>query len=202
MYLFKCICGSELFQFGDALYARLLNAFAILKMRRRGQFVLINCHRIHLLSPWSFHYRSIGVIPANDGYNSKFARYCGIATGRVIVLAQVLGAALAGLGGAAFMLGNFYRFTWKALPNYGFDGFIVAIMARNQPLLVPFVALFLGYLRVGAMEMARLSDVPNEVIYIIQAVMILIVGGQAFLARWRHRRMQQRLSEKGGATHV
>ena len=155
------------------------------------------------LLTWAFLYRTHwGYTLRMTGYNSKFARYCGIATGRVIVLAQVLGAALAGLGGAAFMLGNFYRFTWKALPNYGFDGFIVAIMARNQPLLVPFVALFLGYLRVGAMEMARLSDVPNEVIYIIQAVMILIVGGQAFLARWRHRRMQQRLSEKGDATHV
>mgnify|MGYP000884855644 CR=1 FL=1 len=134
------------------------------------------------------------------GGNKQFAEYSGIKTKSSVVYSQVIGAGIAGFGGAAFILGNFYRFNWKLLPNYGFDGFIVAIIARNNPLLVPFAALFIGYLRTGAMEMARLSDVPNEVVYIIQAVMMILVGAQAFLSGWRKRALQ--MSEQKEAEHA
>lgn len=125
------------------------------------------------------------------GENPDFARYAGINTQRAITWSQVLGAALAGLGGAAFELGNFYRFNLKALPNYGFDGFIVAIVARNNPLLVPIAALFLGYLRAGASQMALYSDVTNDVVYIIQAVMLILVGGQAFFSFLKERAVKK-----------
>lgn len=131
------------------------------------------------------------------GDNKAFADACGIRTGFAVVSSQVIGSAMAGFGGAAYILGNFYRFNWKALPNYGFDGFIVAIMAGNNPLLVPIAALFLGYLRTGAMEMARLSDVPNEVVYVIQAVMMLLVGAQAFAPRLKKRREPARDGKEG-----
>jgi simple sugar transport system permease protein len=123
------------------------------------------------------------------GGNTRFAEHCGIKTRSAIVYSQIIGSALAGFGGAAFILGNFYRFNWKALPNYGFDGFIVAIIARNNPLLVPIAALFIGYLRTGAMEMARLSDVPNEVVFIIQAMMMLLIGAQSLLVRLKKREL-------------
>ena len=115
------------------------------------------------------------------GDNPSFAEYCGINTKRAIVGSQVLGASIAGFGGAAFFLGNYYRFDWKTLPNYGFDGFVIAIMAGNNPFLVPFASLFLAYLRVGALNMARLGDVPNDVIYIIQAIIIILFGATALV---------------------
>lgn len=126
------------------------------------------------------------------GGNRNFAEYSGIRTKSVIVYSQVIGSAIAGFGGAAFILGNFYRFNWKALPNYGFDGFVVAIIAKNNPLLVPLAALFMGYLRTGAMEMARLSDVPNEVVYIIQALMMILVGAQGFITIWKKHRVKSK----------
>jgi simple sugar transport system permease protein len=124
------------------------------------------------------------------GSNEHFAEYSGIDTKRSIISAQVIGAGIAGFGGAAFVLGNFYRFDWKQLPNYGFDGFIIAIIARNNPLLVPLAALFMGYLRSGASEMALNTDVTNEVVFIIQAVMIILIGAHAFLSKYRERHMQ------------
>lgn len=151
---------------------------------------------------WIFLYRTKwGYAARMTGENPVFARYTGINTKKSIILVQIIGAAIAGLGGAAFLLGNSYRFIWKALPGYGFDGFIVAIIAFNNPLLVPIAALLIGYLRVGAVEMARLSDVPNEVVYIIQAVIILFIGGQAFLAGMKRRRLQaltSKAKEEGG----
>lgn len=114
------------------------------------------------------------------GDNPKFAEYSGLKNGRAVVYSQVIGAMIAGFGGAAFLLGSYYRFEWTALPNYGFDGFVVAIIAGNNPLYVPFASLFLAYLRVGALQTARMGSVPNELIYVIQAVIIILFGAKTF----------------------
>ena len=114
------------------------------------------------------------------GDNKEFAEYSGINTKHSIVASQVLGAFIAGIGGAIYVLGSsrLYRFEWKALPNYGFDGFVIAIMAGNNPLTVPLASFFLAYLRVGASKMTVLSDVPNQIVYIIQAVIIILFSAQ------------------------
>ena len=125
---------------------------------------------------WGYRIRMTGDNPA-------FAEYVGIRTERPVVYSQVIGAGVAGFGGAAFFLGNYYRFDWEALPQYGFDGFVIAIMANNNPFLVPIASLFLAYLRVGALNMARLGDVPNDVIYMIQAIIIILFGATALFKK-------------------
>jgi len=121
------------------------------------------------------------------GLNQNFARFAGISTGSVIIYSQALGGALAGVGGAVEVMGIHRRFLWMMMPGYGWDGIIVAILARNNPLGVVVGALFLAYLRTGADIMARMTDVTSEMIAVIQGVMILLVTAQAFLAGWRHR---------------
>lgn len=134
------------------------------------------------------------------GDNVKFAEYSGISVKTSIVLSQVIGAVIAGIGGAVLMLGGArnFRFEWKALPNYGFDGFVIAIMAADNPLLVPLASLFLAYLRVGATKMAVLSDVPNQMVYIIQAVIIIAFGARyAFRLFRRHQKEEPAPIQKG-----
>ena len=53
---------------------------------------------------------------------------------------------------------------------------------------MPFSALFLAYIRVGADIMSRKSDVQNELVALIQALLILFVTAEAFLSGWEHRR--------------
>lgn len=152
---------------------------------------------ITALAAYLFLYRTKwGFAIRTTGSNVHYAKYLGINVKRVILIVQIVGAMVAAFGGATFLLGNSYRFTWKALPNYGFDGFIVAIMAFVHPLLVPFAAFLMGFLRVGASEMARLSDVPNEIVYIIQALIILFVGGQAFLVRFKRNRLKKAIEKE------
>lgn len=127
------------------------------------------------------------------GDNPRFAAYTGINTPCCVELSQILGAGLAGMGGAAFLLGNYYRFSWTALPNYGFDGFVIAIIAENNPFAVPFAALFLAYLRVGAQSVSYLGDIPNEVIYVIQTIIIILFGARLLL---------KRAPRKGGKKHA
>ncbi len=121
------------------------------------------------------------------GLNSSFARYSGIKTASVIVLAQLLGGFIAGVGGSIEVLGMYRRFSWQTLPGYGWDGIIVAILARNNPALIPVGAFFLAYLRIGADLMSRTSDVQSEVVYIIQGVMIVLIAAESFLAHYRHK---------------
>jgi simple sugar transport system permease protein len=129
------------------------------------------------------------------GQNIEFARYSGIPVLSVILSVQVLAGAVAGLGGAVEMLGIYRRFQWLASPGYGFDGVIVAILAKNKPTLVPATALFLAYLRVGADVMAMYSDVSAEMVAIIQAVIILLVTAEAFLSTYRHRMLLKEVKQ-------
>jgi general nucleoside transport system permease protein len=99
----------------------------------------------------------------------------------------VIGGFIAGMGGSIEVLGMYTRFSWQALPGYGWDGVIVAILARNNPLFVPVAAFFLAYLRIGADIMARYSDVPNEFVALIQGTIIILIAASSFLETYRHK---------------
>ncbi len=121
------------------------------------------------------------------GINKKFAQYSGINTFAVILMCQVIGGFIAGIGGTTEVLGMYPRFQWTDSPGLGFDGLTVSILAGYNPALVPLCALFMAYLRVGTDVMARMSDVPSEVVSIIQGVVMLLVTATAFLANVKHR---------------
>jgi len=121
------------------------------------------------------------------GENQKFARYSGIGVGGVILASQFIGGVIGGTGGAVQVLGMYERFQWVSLPGYGFDGVIVAILARKNPLFVPVAAFFLAYLRIGSDAMSSSTDVTNEIISIIQSIIILFVSAKVFLEAYRQR---------------
>ncbi|HIT73336.1 MAG TPA: ABC transporter permease [Candidatus Fimicola cottocaccae] len=122
-----------------------------------------------------------------SGSNPEFAKYSGINTSRVIILTQVIAGAVAGLGGAVEQLGMYQRFNWQDSPSYAWDGVIIAILSGNNPKFVPFAAFFLAYIRVGADLMSRRSDVQNELVSIVQAVLILFITAERFMAGWKQR---------------
>lgn len=129
---------------------------------------------------WGFGIRMVGI-------NPKFSKYAGINTFFVILMCQVVGGFIAGIGGSVELLGMYDRFQWQDTPGYGFDGMTVAILAANNPALVPFGAFFLAYIRVGTDIMARTSNVPNEAVSIIQGIIMILITASAFLAKWKHR---------------
>jgi simple sugar transport system permease protein len=121
------------------------------------------------------------------GLNEKFAAYSGINVNMAIMLSQIIGGALAGIGGTVEMLGMYSRFSWVGTPGDGWDAVIISILAGGNPVLVPLAALFLSYIRIGADAMAMSSDVPAEIVTIVQAVMILLLVSQRFLSSVRER---------------
>ncbi|AEH51291.1 ABC transporter permease [Pseudothermotoga thermarum] len=119
------------------------------------------------------------------GANKKFAFFSGIETSSVVFWVQILSGAIAGFGGAIEISAMYRRFVWQSLPGYGFDGIIVAILARNNPLLVPLSALFIAYLRTGANVMARTTGIAPEIVIVLQAIMIFLITAEALLEKFK-----------------
>jgi simple sugar transport system permease protein len=134
---------------------------------------------------WGYQVRLIGD-------NIHFAQYSGIATQSIVFQVQVASGAVAGMAGTLEMIGYYDRFLWLFSPGYGWDGIIIATLARNNPLLVVVAALFFSYIRVGAKIMGRNTDIAPEIVSILQAAIILLVTAEAFLSTFRQRSIEKR----------
>ncbi|MEM9424238.1 MAG: ABC transporter permease [Spirochaetota bacterium] len=130
-----------------------------------------------ILNKTSFGYKVTLV-----GSNSRMAHYSGMNTGSLIMVSQFIGGMFAGLGGGVELFGMYRRFQYTGLTRYGWDGILIAIVARYKAKYVPLAALFLAYLRTGADIMSRNTDMPYEVIALIQSVVIVLVSAKVILA--------------------
>ena len=129
---------------------------------------------------WGYGIRMIGI-------NEQFSRYSGLNVAGIIIMAQVLGGVLAGMGGGIEILGRYTAYDWMALPGYGWTGFTVAILSGNNPAYVPFAAFFMSYLAKGCSLMSTYSAVPAQLIDILQAVIFLFFAAEHFMAHYRQR---------------
>lgn len=121
------------------------------------------------------------------GANKKFSFYSGIKTTNVIFWMQIFSGALSGLAGGIEISAMYRRFVWQSLPGYGFDGIIVAILARNNPFLVIPAALFIAYMRIGASVMGRMTGVAPEIVVVLQGIMILLITAEALLFSFKRK---------------
>jgi simple sugar transport system permease protein len=122
------------------------------------------------------------------GLNAPAAEYGGISIGRTQVLAMALSGAVAGLGGANFVLGYKHFFEQGFSGGAGFLGIAVALLARNHPAGVIVAALFFGALSYGGLVINQ--RVPKELVEILQALVILFAICAQQVVERRARRMR------------
>lgn len=127
---------------------------------------------------WFLLYRtSWGLKLRLTGHNARFAEYAGIRSNFIMISAMSAAGAIGGLLGAVFVQGQgFGQLAMGFEAGMSFEGILIAIVARNRPLAIPFVALAYGYLRQGAALMGYRTDVPAEVIGVVQGIVILLVA--------------------------
>ncbi|MCL6510965.1 MAG: ABC transporter permease [Anaerolineae bacterium] len=125
-------------------------------------------------TPFGYEIRTIGA-------NEKFARYGGINTRRAIALSFAIGGAIAAVAGVHLVLGVHQRLIPGIAAGLGFEGIVVALLARNNPLLIPITGLFYSYLRVGGDIMEQEAAVGTEIVLVIQAVIILLLTAQVLV---------------------
>jgi len=149
-----------------------------------------------LLVYYFMYHTTTGYEIRSTGFNERFSRFGGINVFKVIILSQVILGFLAGIGGITEIMGIHRRFVWQTSPGYGWDGIIVAIIGRNHPLLIIPASFFLSYMRVGGRVLNLMSDVPAEMITVIQSIIILLITAEAFLSKWKYR-ITLRQAERG-----
>jgi simple sugar transport system permease protein len=122
---------------------------------------------------------SFGYDLRTSGLQPQAAEYGGVDADRTIVSSMALSGALAGVGGAVYVLmvlGNFET----GIPSYGFDGITVSILAGNNPLGVGFAAFLFGVLKSGSIVVQVGSDVPPELVGVLRGLIILFVAMPEF----------------------
>jgi simple sugar transport system permease protein len=109
------------------------------------------------------------------GFNPSAARNSGIDINRSMIIALVLSGSIAGLGGAGEIMGVHRRYIDGFSPGYGWDGLAVALVGGLSPIGSFFAAILFGALRSGGMIMTRATGVPQDIVFLLQALVIIFV---------------------------
>ena len=133
------------------------------------------------------------------GANRHAARYAGIADRRNIVLSMAIAGALAGAGAALYYLsGNteFYWNTYQSLPDVGFSGIPVALLAVSNPIGVVFAGCFMSMLVVVGQQITNLTPYNEYITDIIVATNVYLSAFSLaikLLLRGRRKRLLEEL---------
>jgi general nucleoside transport system permease protein len=118
---------------------------------------------------WGFQLRATGAGPLA-------ARIAGgIDTKKMIATALLLSGGIAGLAGGIEVSGVSYALFQSLSPGYGFTGIAVALLARLDPLGTIATGLLFAALEAGAGGLQREAGVPAVLVYLIEAVIIIVV---------------------------
>ena len=135
---------------------------------------------VGLLMYYGLYWTSKGFKLRAVGLNMTAAKFNGFAVKKYILISFILSGAVAGLGGAADLLGTQYRLINGYGSGYGFDGVAIALIAQLHPIAAIVVSIFFAALRVGSTSMQVATGVPTSVSDIIQALVIVFsVAGMA-----------------------
>lgn len=113
------------------------------------------------------------------GYNLNASQTYGINFSKTIMIAFFIGGALAGLGGSLEIVniqGKLIEgFAKTSGAQYGIFGILTSLVVAGNPLAVPFAAFFMSVLLVGADSLQRTMQVPVEIVFLSQAIIVLFV---------------------------
>ena len=125
---------------------------------------------------WILFRAKLGFEFRASGESAEAARFAGIRSGLIIVLAMAVAGGLAGLAGANQVLGVLGRATPGFSAGIGFDAIAVALLGRSHPGGVLFAGLLFGALEAGGRQMQVDAGVGIDLIGIIQALIIVFVA--------------------------
>lgn len=154
---------------------------------------------IALLIYYLMEKTSIGYDFKLVGQNSLFARFGGINDRRQMIIAMVLSGALCGLAGVFEVLGVHYRFLQNISPGYAWDGMLVALIVKNNPIGVIIMSIFFGALKTGSISMENATSIPSELVLVIQSIIILFIAGEAgFKEKFKEWNAGRKVKQKAG----
>lgn len=109
------------------------------------------------------------------GANPRAAFVYGVNTKILFVLSLVLGGAMAGLAGGIEVAGVHHRLIEGMQSNFMQLGIIITLISKGNFTVIPFAAFFIAVLEVGASAMQRSMGIPVEMVFIVEALILIFV---------------------------
>jgi simple sugar transport system permease protein len=122
------------------------------------------------------------------GANPSAARSAGMSVERTWVWVMILAGGLAGLAGATVVQGTQFNLNPQIAGTYGIDAITVALLGRASPGGVVLASLLYGALFAGGVNMQAVTQTPEDIVTVIQALIVLFVAAPMFVRTVFHLR--------------
>ncbi len=152
---------------------------------------------IACVAVWFLMFRTrLGYEVRAIGASAGSAEAGGVSIGGTQIKIFLLSGALAGLVGLNHILGDTGYLGSNYETGLGFAGIAVAFLGRNHPAGIPLAAILFGMLLRGQDGLAILTELPIEILIILQGVLILsVVVAYELVSRALVKRRMQQLAE-------
>ena len=125
---------------------------------------------------WLLKRTTIGFELRATGLNADAAKYAGMKTKSLMVVAMLIAGGFAGLAGATEVLGTYGYATASLAGNIGFDAIAVALLGQSTPIGTAVAALLFGAMQAGGRSMQANTDVPVDLIIVLRALIVMFVA--------------------------
>ncbi len=130
------------------------------------------------------------------GHSEPAAEYAGISPTKIILIAMLISGGLAGCMAINNVMAA-ERLVLNSVEGAGFIGIAVALMGRSHPFGVLLASLLFGFLVQGGAELDFWTNIPRELIVVIQALVILFTGALDNMVRMPLERLILMFRRKG-----
>jgi general nucleoside transport system permease protein len=141
---------------------------------------------------WGFRLKMLGLNPVA-------ARRVGVRAAVLGSAALLVSGACAGLAGSVVLTSQAYRITPTISNNIGWNGLLVALVARNNAWVAIGVAILFGGLHAGGGFLAS-TGVPSDLVDIVEALVVLAAVFPPALLELRRRRARPQAVPAGEAS--
>jgi ABC-type uncharacterized transport system permease subunit len=120
-------------------------------------------------STLGFEFRTVGA-------NPRAARTAGMSVERTWIVVMFIAGGLAGLAASAVIQGTDHSLNFQSYGTYGIDAITVALLGRARPLGTVLAALLFGALDAGGIAMQGVTQIPVDIVSVIQALIVLFIA--------------------------
>lgn len=118
------------------------------------------------------------------GGNQRAAQMAGLPIDRMVILCCFMGGAAAGIAGAMEVVAVHGFASDSLVVGFGYAGILVAFLARQHPLAIIIVAVFLGAISASGGLLQRRFDLPDATTLVLQGMLFMVVlASNAFYGR-------------------
>ncbi|HEY8395626.1 MAG TPA: ABC transporter permease [Bacilli bacterium] len=125
-----------------------------------------------------FKHSKLGFEIEAMGKNVLFSEATGMNVRKKVIVIMLLSGAIAGIAGAGWMMSEKYSYTlsFSGNPGLGWDGMLISLLGAHDPVGIIIAAIFYAALKVGSHSIAVFTQVPSEIVSVIQALIILLLS--------------------------